>query len=213
VAAGKKSAASGGGGSGRKMLQELQPSAQKQSLLVGSDGVLRLGSSSERQAIKIYKDPKTPVTSTPENKQHASKSSGSSSKHVQATVKSTTAQTQVEESDTAQARAEQIMYGKEEDLPLEYWKDLAEKRREALEISLTENESLLTENESLQNSLSQREEDCARFEEEVEAYKSLAERAQELASILNGIEFDSDDVNDEDANDEVANDEKANDAE
>ena len=34
----------------------------------------------------------------------------------------------VEDRDTAQYRAEQIMYGAEEDLPLEYWKDLAEKR-------------------------------------------------------------------------------------
>ena len=37
------------------------------------------------------------------------------------------------------------MYSKSEDeLPLEYWKDLAEKRRVALDESLTENESLHT---------------------------------------------------------------------
>jgi hypothetical protein len=34
---------------------------------------------------------------------------------------------QVEPDDTAQARAEQLMYGAEEDLPLDYWRDLAEK--------------------------------------------------------------------------------------
>ena len=34
---------------------------------------------------------------------------------------------QVEAADTAQARAEELMYGAEEDLPLDYWRDLAEK--------------------------------------------------------------------------------------
>jgi len=161
---------------GRKMLQRLQPSAKNQTLLVGSDGVLRLGSS-EKQEIKIYQDPKGPVTSTPEHKKPVSK-------QVQATVQSTSAETQVEESDTAQARADVLMYGKEEDLPIEYWKDLAEKRREALEVSLTENESL-------HNSVSQLEEEVERIKEEAEAYKSIAEQAHELANILKGIESDN----------------------
>ncbi len=33
----------------------------------------------------------------------------------------------MEDADTAQARAEELMYGAEEDLPLHYWRDLAEK--------------------------------------------------------------------------------------
>ena len=49
---------------------------------------------------------------------------------------------QVEEADTAQAKAEEFMYG--EEYPPEYWRELAEKTREALERSLVENEELHT---------------------------------------------------------------------
>ena len=58
--------------------------------------------------------------------------------------------TQIEEADTAQVRAELFMYG--EEFPPDYWKELAEKRREALDTSLAENEELHT-------SLSQLEEE------------------------------------------------------
>merc|ERR1712203_176559 len=51
--------------------------------------------------------------------------------------------TQVEKADTAVAKAQSFMYGEEEP-DLEYWKQLAEKRREALETSLLENEELHT---------------------------------------------------------------------
>ncbi len=47
----------------------------------------------------------------------------------------------MEDADTAQARAEELMYGAEEDLPLHYWRDLAEK--EGAEIIFTKNWFLL----------------------------------------------------------------------
>jgi len=193
------SGSSVGGQSGRKMLQTLQPSAKNQTLLVGSDGVLRL-SSTDKQDIKIYQDPAGPMTSTPERKEPKSK-------HVQATVKSQSAETQVEEKDTAQARAELLMYGAEEDLPVEYWRDLAEKRREALEVSLTENESL-------HNSISLLEEENEKIKEEAETYKSMAEKAHELASILKGIESEDDDEEDdkEDDNSKLSDEQQESDS-
>jgi len=157
-------------GSGRKLLQTIN----NQKLLVGSDGQLRLSSSSPKP-IKIYQDP--PASSTPDK---PASSRTLKSTPVQATVAQTTTETQVEERDTAQARAELEMYGAEEDLPLEYWRDLAEKRREALETSLHENEDL-------HNSLSLLEEENDKIKEEMEVLRSQAEQAEELAKILNSV--------------------------
>ena len=86
----------------------------------------------------------------------------------------------MEEEDTAQARAEQIMYGEEEDLPVEYWKELAEKRREALEASLIENEELHT-------SLGLVEDEKAALVEERDELKVMAGQAEELARIVKGL--------------------------
>jgi len=119
--------------SDRKKLQTLQPSGKNQKLLVGADGQLRL--SANKDPIKIFEDPQ--AASTPEKLSKAER-------EVQATVQTKEQTSQVEEADTAQARAEQVMYGEEDDLPAEYWKELAEKRREALEASLIENEELHT---------------------------------------------------------------------
>eukprot|EP00088_Acartia_fossae_P060641 TRINITY_DN7263_c0_g1_i10.p1 TRINITY_DN7263_c0_g1~~TRINITY_DN7263_c0_g1_i10.p1 ORF type:complete len:262 (-),score=121.46 TRINITY_DN7263_c0_g1_i10:545-1330(-) len=183
-------AATGGVARSGKKLQTLQPSAKNQQLLVGADGLVRLGSSGKKKEIKIYEDPTPAHTSTPEQKKK------NEHKKVQASVASVSAGTQVEDKDTAQYRAEVEMYGAEEDLPLEYWKDLAEKRREALEVSLTENESLHT-------SLSLLEEEYERTKEEAESYKSLAEQAQELANILNSIASDNEEDGDSEAADKT----------
>jgi len=166
---GKEASKTNKGGSGRKLLQTIN----NQKLLVGSDGQLRLGSSSPKP-IKIYQDP--PASSTPDKP--ASRTLKSTP--VQATVAQATTETQVEERDTAQARAELEMYGAEEDLPVEYWRDLAEKRREALETSLHENEDL-------HNSLSLLEEENDKIKEEMEVLRSQAEQAEELAKILNSV--------------------------
>ena len=99
---------------------------------------------------------------------------------MQATVATKEQTSQVEEEDTAQAKAEQIMYGEEEDLPVEYWKELAEKRREALEASLIENEELHT-------SLGLVEEEKAALEEERDELKVMANQAEELAKIVKGL--------------------------
>jgi geminin len=188
---------SSSGRSGHKKLQTLQPSAKNQQLLVGADGVVRLGGTGKKKEIKIYQDPTPPAhTSTPEQKKK------SEDKTVQATVSSVSAGTQVEDADTAQHRADVEMYGAEEDLPLEYWKDLAEKRREALEVSLTENESLHT-------SLSMLEEENERIKEEAETYKSLAEQAQELASILNNIVSDEEEEESDQEGEDENGEEKA----
>jgi len=167
------------GKSGRKMLQTLQPSGKNQKLLIGPDGLLRLGSSGKKD-IKIYQDPSAPLTSTPERKEPVHKL-------VQASVHTTTSQTQVTEAD----KAETWMYAAEDELPLEYWKDLAEKRRVALDESLNENESLHT-------SLSFLEEERDELKEEVETYKSLAEHAAELANILDGVVSEEEEDKEED---------------
>jgi len=83
------------------------------------------------------------------------------------------------------------MYAAEDELPLEYWKDLAEKRRVALDESLNENESLHT-------SLSFLEEERDELKEEVETYKSLAEHAAELANILDGVVSEEEEDKEED---------------
>ncbi|XP_023335487.1 geminin [Eurytemora carolleeae] len=164
------------GSAGRKSLQTLQPSGKNRTLLVGADGKLRLGSSGgKKNEMQIYRDP-SPKTSTPERKD----------KFVQASTAVNSTYTQVEEKDTAQSRAELEMYGTEDELSADYWRDLAEKRREALETSLTENEELHT-------SLSFLEEENQKLKDETEALRSLAERGQELAMILNSALGDTED--------------------
>ena len=84
-------------------------------------------SGGKKEPIKIFEDPA--ASSTPEK-------TSKKEREVQATVETREQTSQVEEEDTAQARAEQIIYGEEEDLPVEYWKELAEKtliERAALE--------------------------------------------------------------------------------
>merc|ERR1712098_843005 len=110
-------------------------------LLVGSDGVLRMASG-KKEPIKIYEDPK--ASSTPEKKgvKNFDEKKDIKDSEVQATVSMKEEESQVEEADTAQAKAEEFMY--QEEYPPEYWKELAEKTREALEASLLENEELHT---------------------------------------------------------------------
>ena len=128
-------------------------------------------SEGKKEQIKIYEDPA--ASSTPEKVKKAER-------EVQATVETREQTSQVEEEDTAQARAEQIMYGEEEDLPVEYWKELAEKRREALEASLIENEELHT-------SLGLVEDEKAALVEERDELKVMAGQAEELARIVKGL--------------------------
>ena len=94
--------------------------------------------------------------------------------------------TQVEDKDTAQAKAEEFMY--EEEYPPEYWKDLAEKRREALEASLLENEEL-------HNSLNLVEEEKSFLAQERDSLKEMADQAEELAKIVKGLVADDEDEN------------------
>ena len=102
----------------------------------------------------------------------------------------------MEEADTAQARAEQVMYGEEDDLPAEYWKELAEKRREALEASLIENEELHT-------SLGLVEDEKAALKEENDELKVQASQAEELARIVRGLMNEEDSSeNEEDVEEE-----------
>ena len=128
-------------------------------------------SGGEKEPIKIFEDPA--ASSTPEK-------TSKKEREVQATVETREQTSQVEEEDTAQARAEQIMYGEEEDLPVEYWKELAEKRREALEASLIENEELHT-------SLGLVEDEKAALVEERDELKVMAGQAEELARIVKGL--------------------------
>ena len=144
---------------------------------VGSDGVLRM-SGSKKEPIKIYEDPK--ASSTPERK--VSKSTKDS--EVQATVDTKEGESQVEDRDTAQARAEDHMY--KEEYPPEYWKELAEKTREALEASLLENEELHT-------SLTLVEEEKSALIQERDELRDMAKQAEELAKIVKGIVPDDED--------------------
>ena len=191
--------------SDRKKLQTLQPSSKNQKLLVGrklflsmiistycqqvgSDGQLSMsGSKPKKETIKVFEDPQS--SSTPD-KTHKHR-------EVQATVVTREEESQVEEADTAQARAEDFMYG--EEYPPEYWKELAEKTREALEKSLVENEELHT-------SLTLVEEEKDALKEENEGLREMAAQAEELAKIVKGLtaedsETDEEEVDDED-NDE-----------
>ena len=134
--------------------------------------------SGKKEPIKIYEDPK--ASSTPERK--VTKCIKDS--EVQATVDTKEGESQVEDRDTAQARAEDDMY-KEEHSP-EYWKELAEKTREALEASLLENEELHT-------SLNLAEEERDALKEENSGLRDMASQAEELAKIVKGFMPDEDD--------------------
>lgn len=165
-------------GSGRKTLQTLQPSGKNQALLVGADGLLRMSGSKKKGSgpCEIYEDPPT-LTSTPERQ--------SSTKAVQAVQEAKEAGTQIEEADTAQVRAELFMYG--EEFPPDYWKELAEKRREALDTSLAENEELHT-------SLSQLEEEKESLRKERDSLREMAQQAEQLAKIVKTLVDDGDEA-------------------
>jgi len=175
-------------GGDRKKLQTLQPSGKNQKLLVGADGQLRMSGSKKDSAVKIYSDPQ--ASSTPERK---SSTSTPKAKLLEAGVQASVAMkeggTQVEERDTAQAKAEAFMY--EEEFPAEYWRELAEKRREALEQSLLENEELHT-------SLNMVEEEKSFLAQERDGLKEMAEQAEELAKIVKGLVATDDDEEESD---------------
>ena len=135
--------------------------------------------SGKKEQIKIYEDPK--ASSTPEKKV----SSALKDSEVQATVSVKEGGSQVEEADTAQARAEQHMY--EEEHSPEYWKELAEKTREALEASLLENEELHT-------SLSLAEDEKSALVQERDELRDMAKQAEELAAIVKGLVDDKEEA-------------------
>ena len=148
--------------------------------------------SGKKEPIKIYEDPQ--AASTPEKKV----SSGVKDTEVQATVSVREGESQVEEADTAQARAEDHMYG-EEHGP-DYWRELAEKTREALEASLLENEELHT-------SLGLVEEEKSALIQERDELRDMAKQAEELSAIVQGLvdgKEESDDEEDSESEDEDA---------
>jgi len=184
-------------GSERKKLQTLQPSSKNQALLVGSDGQLRLG---QKKEVIVFKDPTPAATSTPERKVTVSKVETA----VQVSPRLVEGSTQVEEADTAVAKAQAFMYGEEEP-DIDYWKQLAEKRREALETSLLENEELHT-------SLSAVEEEKEAVERERDNLKEMAEQAEELAKIVKSLVPDDDEEgNSEDGGSDEEEEEKEKD--
>ena len=133
--------------------------------------------SGKKEQIKIYEDPK--ASSTPEKKV----SRALKDTEVQATVSVKEGESQVEEADTAQAKAEEHMY--EEEQSPEYWRELAEKTREALEASLLENEELHT-------SLNLVEEEKSALVQERDELRDMAKQAEELAAIVKGLVDDED---------------------
>ena len=140
------------------------------------------GSGKKDSAVKIYSDPQ--ASSTPERKSSSSTPKAKLMEAgVQASVSMKEGGTQVEEKDTAQAKAEEFMYA--EEFPPSYWKELAEKRREALEMSLLENEELHT-------SLNLVEEEKSFLAQERDGLKEMAEQAEELAKIVKGLVTDDD---------------------
>jgi len=176
----KSSASKGKTGSDRKKLQTLQPCGKNQTLLVGADGQLRIGggSSGKKEAVKVFVDPEV---ATPERK------AGQAETAVQAVTEVSEGCSQVEKADVAQAKAEEQMYGGEQGE--DYWRDLAEKRREALEVSLLENEELHT-------SLLEVEEEKEAVEKERDNLKELAKQAEELSKIVKSL-VDDDDTEEE----------------
>jgi len=175
-------------GSDRKKLQTLQPSGKNQKLLqVGADGQLRMSGSKKDSVVKIYSDPQ--ASSTPERMSSSSTPKAKLMEAgVQASVVMKEGETQVEDKDTAQAKAEASMYADE--YPAEYWKELAEKRREALEASLLENEELHT-------SLNMVEAERSFLEQENDGLKEMAEQAEELAKIVKGLTATDDEEEEE----------------
>ncbi|XP_021363108.1 geminin-like isoform X2 [Mizuhopecten yessoensis] len=110
---------------GRKTLQTLQYSAVKDRKSLGKDALLNAQKEkSGKDTIQIYADPKTPDI----------KSKTFDDKAVQTEKKSKS------EEDIDQ-EAYDLMVN--EDIPENYWRDLAERRREALNESLNENEQEL----------------------------------------------------------------------
>lgn len=177
---------------GRKTLQTLQPSGKNQALLVGADGLLRMSGSKTKKGsgqCAIYEDPIPTMTSTPERKPI--------SKAIQAVTDASNAGTQVEDADTAQVRAELFMYTDE--YPPDYWKELAEKRREALDSSLAENEELHA-------SLSQLEEEKTSLIQERDSLREMAEQAEQLAKIVKTLvgDDDGDDADTDDCQEDEA---------
>ncbi|XP_068213227.1 geminin-like [Palaemon carinicauda] len=70
--------------------------------------------------------------------------------------------------------------GSSESPPAEYWEELAEKRREALEETLSENEKLAEENKCLK-------EEVAQLKEENKLLDEMVKEAKELAELVEGI--------------------------
>ena len=143
--------------------------------------MLRMSGGKKKDSIKIFEDP--PSASTPERK------SSKETVSVQAEAATKEGGSQVEEADTAQARAEDFMYGEEH--PPEYWRELAERTREALEASLLENEELHT-------SLGAVEEEKEALVRERDELRDMAKQAEELAKIVKGLVTDDNDNDDED---------------
>jgi len=183
--------------SDRKKLQTLQPSSKNQTLLVGADGKLRV--SGKKEQVKVFEDPPA-ATSTPERKP-ARAGVEKSEAAVQASPPHREGCSQVEASDTAAARAQAFMYGEEEP-GLEYWKQLAEKRREALETSLLENEELHT-------SLNAVEEEKDLVAKERDNLREMAEQAEELAKIVKSLVPDEDSEEEEAEGDDKAESDEA----
>ena len=144
--------------------------------------MLRMSAGKKKDSIKIFEDP--PSASTPERK------SSKETVSVQAEAATKEGGSQVEEADTAQARAEDFMYGEEH--PPEYWRELAERTREALEASLLENEELHT-------SLSLVEEEREALVRERDELKDMTEQAEELAKIVRGLVTEDTDEEAEDS--------------
>ena len=147
-----------------------------------------MSGSKKNQKIKIYEDPIQ--TSTPEKK-------GVKDKDVQAVVETKERESQVEDADTAQAKAEDFMYSEEH--PPEYWKELVEKTRDALEASLIENEELHT-------SLSLLEEEKTALIEERDELRNMAQQAEELSKIVKGLSSSDDENSEEDSGESDEND-------
>lgn len=101
-------------GQKRKALSEVQPSTANQRGLLVSDGVMRLN---------FVKKPKNPAIIDAENP---------------APPRSTKADRRAEQDSPCDAYDLMV----NEDVPTEYWKQLAEQRRVALEAALKENEQL-----------------------------------------------------------------------
>merc|ERR1719402_1356901 len=142
-----------------------------------------MSGSKKDSVVKIYSDPQ--ASSTPKARLLEA--------GVQASVVTKEGETQAESKDTAQAEAEKFMY--EDEYPAGYWKELAEKRREALEASLLENEELHT-------SLDLVNAEKVFLEQENDGLKEMAEQAEELAKIVKGLTATDDEEEEADESEE-----------